>query len=272
MAYERFGAGALDYFPCRYGKSKLVFRGPEKPLDNSYLAVIGGSETFGKFHEDPFPESLEGLLGRRTINFGAKNASIEAFEKDEEILEICRLAETTVIQITGARNMSNRLYGVHPRRNDRFVRASGWLGRIYGDVDLTDVHFTGHLLRRLHGASEDRFDIVRKELRREWVSRMKAFLEGLGGDVVLLWLSDHSPDDSRQEIIDWHSPQFVDRAMLDELSGLARDLVEVVVSPDEIDAGLERMIFEPYEEPAARRMLGPIAHQEAARGLYEVLK
>jgi hypothetical protein len=61
----------------------------------------------------------------------------------------------------GAQNLSNRLYTVHPRRNDRFLRASGILRTIYRDVDFTEFHFTRHMLDHLRCLSEDRFDIVR---------------------------------------------------------------------------------------------------------------
>ena len=55
MTYENLGQSALDYFPCRYGKSKLLFRGPRKRMAGEFLAMIGGTETYGKFIEKPFP-------------------------------------------------------------------------------------------------------------------------------------------------------------------------------------------------------------------------
>ena len=55
MAYEYAGEAALDYFPCRYGQSKLLFRGPRRRLEGAYVAAIGGTETYGKFVPDPYP-------------------------------------------------------------------------------------------------------------------------------------------------------------------------------------------------------------------------
>jgi hypothetical protein len=60
-----------------------------------------------------------------------------------------RAATAIVLQIQGAQTLSNRLYTVHPRRNDRFVRASGILRTIYRDVDFTEFHFTRHMLDHL---------------------------------------------------------------------------------------------------------------------------
>ncbi len=35
----------------------------------------------------------------------------------------------------GAQNLSNRFYAVHPRRNDRFLRASTLMKTIFREVD-----------------------------------------------------------------------------------------------------------------------------------------
>ena len=61
MAFENPGQGALDYFPCRYGHSKLLFRGPRRKLDGAYCAVLGGSETYGKYVREPYPALIEAV-------------------------------------------------------------------------------------------------------------------------------------------------------------------------------------------------------------------
>ena len=116
MAYEHLGAGALDYYPCRYGTSKLWFRGPSKALDQPYCAVIGGSETYGKFVERPYPDLFQDKTGYPVVNLGCVNAGADVFALDETVMDICKNAEITVIQLTGAQNISNRYYSVHPRR------------------------------------------------------------------------------------------------------------------------------------------------------------
>ena len=81
------------------------------------------------------------------------------------MLSACANAQVTVIQILGAHNMSNRFYTVHPRRNDRFLRASPMLRGIYHDVDFTEFNFTRHMLSRLREISEERFALVVEELK-----------------------------------------------------------------------------------------------------------
>ena len=65
MAYEKLGHSPLDYMPCRYGASKLLFRGPRRVLEAPYVACLGGTETYGKFIEAPFPALIEAQTGVR---------------------------------------------------------------------------------------------------------------------------------------------------------------------------------------------------------------
>ena len=70
MTFPVAAHGALDYFPCRYGRSRVLFRGPKRPLDGPYVAFLGGTETYGRFIETPFPALVEPALGQACINFG----------------------------------------------------------------------------------------------------------------------------------------------------------------------------------------------------------
>ena len=63
MSVGAFGPGGLDYFPCRYGPSRQVFRGPPRDLNVPYVAFLGDTNTYGKFIERPFPDLVENELG-----------------------------------------------------------------------------------------------------------------------------------------------------------------------------------------------------------------
>ena len=271
MAYEHLGRGALDYYPCRYGRSKLLFRGPRRKLDKPYCAVIGGSETYGKFLETPYPTMLEQLIQMPVVNLGCQNAGNEVFAQDTSITDICSGAEVTIIQLMGAQNLSNRFYSVHPRRNDRFIKASGFLHTIFREVDFTEFHFNRHLLGSLNEISPEKFSLVRDELKEAWVARMKLLMSRIKGRVILLWLSDHTPDDTAKTNDLNSDPAFVDRDMINRVSERASDVVEVVATQSEIDAGRDRMAFNALEEIMASEMLGPIAHETAAWRLQKIL-
>lgn len=160
---------------------------------------------------------------------------------------------------------------MHPRRNDRFLNASGLLHAIYRDVDFTNFHFTGHLLNALAQASPKKFALVREELMETWVARMQSILDRIDGPVVFLWMGNHPPGADSKPLPVHSAPMFVDREMIDRLSGQIIGTVEVLATEEEILAGHDRMIFTALEELVAREMMGPIVHEAVARKLQAVM-
>lgn len=271
MTYDTLGVGALDYLPCRYGTSKLLFRGPRRRLEQDYVAFIGGTETYGKFIEHPFPALIEQATGLTCVNFGIPNAGVDVFVHDPFVRDAAIAASVTVVQVMGAQNMSNRFYSVHPRRNDRFVTASQLLQTIYREVDFADFHFTKHMLTNLVTVSTERFDIVRQELKQAWVARMKLLLSQISGKIVLVWLAPHSPEQDEQMQDFGADPMFVTREMIDAVRAAVTDVIEVIASPEAMAKGTEGMVFAQMEAPAAGHVMGPAVHEEAATALGDVV-
>lgn len=270
MTYAALGQAALNYFPCRYGTSKLLFRGPRRRLQDDYVAYLGGIETYGKFIETPFPTLVEHETGIKSVNLGCVNAGIDAYLNDRSLMSICTRAKVTVIEAMGAQNMSNRFYAVHPRRNDRFLHASSLLRMIYADVDFTEFNFTRHMLNALKAASPENFGVVRQELKDAWAARMKTMIAQIDGPVVVLWLTgaaESGGDVRRRDAL------FVDKAMVDALAkaGPQVRIVRVEGAADEVAAGLDEMIFDDMERPAAEEMLGPVVHRRVSQALGAVL-
>lgn len=271
MNYATLNQPSLDYFPCRYGSSKQLFRGPRRRLEGDFVAFLGGTETYGKFIEAPYPALVEHEIGTRSVNLGCMNAGIDAYHSDKSLLDICNKARVTVIQVMGAQNMSNRFYAVHPRRNDRFLRASTLLTKIFPEVDFTEFSFTRHLLSRLRDISPEKFTMLRTELKEAWLARMRMLLSQIDGKVVLLWLSDHPPLEEERNELAAGDPLFVDRSMIASLAGDVTRIVEIVATPAEQRAGLDSMVFADSEFAAAEEMLGPVVHVRAAQALSSVL-
>jgi len=271
MTYATLGQPALDYFPCRYGSSKLLFRGPRRRLQGDYVAFLGGIETYGKFNETPFSAMIEHETGVKSVNLGCVNAGVDAFLTDKSLLDICNKAKVTVIQMMGAQNMSNRFYAVHSRRNDRFLRASNLLKTIYREIDFTEFSFTRHMLTTLVQTSPEKFEMVQQELKEAWVARMQSLISSIDGMVVLLWLADHAPGDKGTGGMDDTDPLFIDRAMIDALSEDVAGVVEVVAERREIEDGLDEMIYGAMERHAAEEMLGPVVHRRVCDDLVKVL-
>ncbi|SDH44629.1 DUF6473 family protein [Alloyangia pacifica] len=272
--------GALEYFPCRYGKSRLLFRGPKRALDGRYVAFLGGAETFGRFVESPFPALVERALVERAlddagiplpcVNLGVINAGIDLYIGDPAVLNLAARADLCVIQVMGAQNMSNRFYGVHPRRNDRFLRASDRLQQLFPEVDFTEFHFTLHMLGRLREISEERFAEVTAELRLAWVARMKHLLTLLGGRAVVLWAAGHTPPETHVNALS-PAPLFIERGMIEALRPRAAALLDRPLSAGSLQAGTEGMIFADFEAAAAAEALSPAAHEEIAAALTPAL-
>lgn len=275
MKHETIDGGGLSYAPCRYGMSRIFFRGPRRRLDEPYLAFLGGTETFGKFIDQPFAALTEKALGRPCVNFGCVNGGVDAFVNDPTIMAACHDAQMTVVQVMGANYLSNRFYSVHPRRNDRFLRASTVLEAIYSEVDFSDFTFTRHMLGALYDMSRERFDIVVSELRAAWVARMRNMLTQIGPNVVLLWFSKHDISDQA-----WDSyrnplsvdPLFITHAMLEELRPQVKEIVTAKPSPVALAQGTTGMFVPPMQMKAANDMLGVACHHEASAVLTPVLQ
>ncbi|SDZ55949.1 hypothetical protein SAMN05444004_12149 [Jannaschia faecimaris] len=265
MSYEGYPMG-LDYYPCHYGGSRIVFRGPAVKLKRPYTAVIGGSEVYGKYVEDPFTDQLAELTGRRVVNMGVMNAGVDAFALDDALMQVIASAEIVVVQTTGAHNISNRFYTVHPRRNDRFLQASRLLTDLYRDVDFSDFSFTRHMLTTLRMQSPERFARIETELSQAWIARMRTLLSRIPGKRVLLHIEDSTDYGLGPE------PPFVNSEMILALQGTFDKFLQCDVSEDCGESQLDGMIFDETERESALRMLSADAHERIAVALARVLR
>lgn len=268
MAFERADASPLNYNQCRYGQSKLLFRGPRRNLKSQYYSFIGGSETYGKFVEQPFVELVEDARGIPCANFSAVNAGVDAFVNDPSLIGLCNRSKVTVIQAMGAQNMSNRYYTVHARRNDRFLKASILLKSIYREVDFSEFSFTRHMLTTLKAVSSQRFAAIEMELRAAWVARMELMLRQINGRCVLLWLRETQPAVSSAADLG-AEPLFLDAPLVGRLAGMVEEIVEVDISHQR--GMLDGMVYNAMERPVAQEMIGPATHRKIADRLLKVL-
>ncbi len=265
MSFETRGAVAPDHPTVSYPGSALRFRAPGGDPTRAHVLCLGGTETFGRFVAEPYPGRLADRLTVPVINMGVAGGGLDVVLNDPAIAEACRAATAIVLQVQGAQNLSNRLYTVHPRRNDRFVRASAMLRTIYRDVDFTEFHFTRHMLDHLRTLSPDRFAIVRHELRLAWLARMQRFLSDVPAPVHLLWLSCRAPQSGESRGGLGEEPLFITSDMLEEVVPQAASLSVVAVPNAQ---------GKPVKGPmaAARILPSPEAHQKAAVALARVLE
>lgn len=262
MTVQGWGRTALDYVPCRYGECRVAFRGPQRDLSNSYVAFLGGTETFGRFVVTPFPELVEGQLGLGCVNLGVANAGPDLYLQDPAILDIIRGARAVVVQATGVQNVSNRYYRVHPRRNDRFIAATEALGALYPEVDFTEFHFTRHLLQALHDVSPRRFQAVAENLCHTWTARMSRLIGMLDAPVIAFAFGSAVSADASGPLEG--PPGLSDQVMVETLRPCATSLLKIVPSDQARAEGTLDMVFDKQERAVAEQLPGPLAHDEVA--------
>ena len=257
----------IDYAPCRYGGSRLWFRGPRRPLRSHYVACLGGCGVYGRYVRDPWPHLLETRIGCTVVNLGIENAGIDAYLNDPGALATAANAKVLVIQLTGAQNTSNRFYATHPRRNDRFLKASQALISLYPEMDFTEVHFTRHLLARLHAICPQRFAIVVQEVQTAWQARMRSLVSSVNGDAFLLWFAptplDDVPNDMRGH------PPLLTRRLVTPLIPHVRKLIEAV--PPDWRTPEEFLTVPPLERHRASHLPGARAHHDAAAAIAQAI-
>ncbi len=264
------GAGALDYFPCRYGASRAVFRGPARDLSQPYVAMLGGSSTFGKYVARPFSNLVETALGRPVANLGALNAGPDFYLHDPAALDVAAGAEVAVVQVTGAEALSNPWYSVHARRNDRFLAATPALQALFPGIDLTEIHFTRHLLQVLERSDRQAHAQVVSGLKQTWLARMRLLLARLPRRRLLLWLADAPPPD-RAETLD-PAPPFIDRPMLEALRTEVSEMIIAPPSPRARAMAALDMCYPETEAAQAACLPGAVAHAEIAQKLIPALE
>ncbi|MFK7753536.1 MAG: DUF6473 family protein [Sedimentitalea sp.] len=267
MSFQGTSANALDELPCRYGESKLLMRGPRREPRGPYFAVLGGTETYGKFVANPFPTLLEQDLDKMVVNLGSVNAGLDSFVYDRDVLDVAAGAECCLIQVLGAQNLTNRFYRVHPRRNDRFLEPSALLRSIYPEVDFTEFNFTNHMLRSLEARAPDRFLPIVDELKSAWSKRMKLLFKAVGRKPLLIWVR-HKMSRPYDKFGD---PALVDRAMLEELEPQTRGIVEIMVPRAAQGGEMDGMMYGNLQAPLAEHMIGPVGHRSIAERLLPLL-
>ncbi|MFP7674354.1 DUF6473 family protein [Marivita sp. S0852] len=268
MHISSIGDRSIDYAPCRYNGSRLWFRGPRKALRGPYVACLGGCEMYGRYVAEPLSDVLDARVGPSVVNLGVENAGVDAYLNDPGALCTAASAAITVLQLSGCHNTSNRYYSVHPRRNDRFLKASPDLTTLYPEMDFTEVHFTRHMLTRLQEICPARYDKIIAEARRAWHARIVSLIRQLNGKKILLWFAPQDLTDTIRSAD--HVDPFLSRTLVHDLHTLADGLVEVVPERWAL-AETDGDICE-LEAARMERLPGPQAHQTAADALANRIK
>lgn len=224
MSFQHHGADAIEYAPCYYQGIDIPFRGPKRELDGAYIACLGGAGMFGKFVPSALPDVLGARLGIPAVNLGQVNGGVD-FMVAAEVLDIVKGAVATVVELVGAQNLSNRFYRVHPRRNDRVIGPTPLMRQVFPELELTDVHFTRHLLGLMQAVAPARTETVLEDLRQVWLERMHLLLGSATGPVILVWMGGGAvPVEAQDPTV---RVPFVDETLVSRISRASDDLVVI---------------------------------------------
>ncbi|MEM9138704.1 MAG: DUF6473 family protein [Pseudomonadota bacterium] len=278
MAEHQIDDPMFDYKLYRFGRSRQIFRGPQPDLRRAYISYIGGSSTFGRYNDEPFPDQVEHALGVRSFNLGTDGAGPGFFLGDPEVLRAASDAQVCVIQIMCASALSNRMFTVRPRRNMRLHAVSDLMIGIYPEVEFGRFSFVQAMLKHLQALDESRFKLVVNEMKNAWIGRMQTLINSVETQTVLLWFSQREPDTSHSKSGGaQYYPHFVDRAMIDAVAPAADDYVECATSeglPHNLQVDGKTILFRPSGEPIVenREFPSPDMHKRAAEALIPALK
>lgn len=260
MFMKKVVQGDLQYFPCRYGLTRVVFRGPVVDPDYPFIAFFGGSETYGPFVEAPYPLLVSEALGPQAMNLGVKNGGPDVFLRSPDLAQVVAEAQAVVVQTPVVANLSNRFYKVHPFRNDRFLQVTDDFRDILPQMDVTEVHFVGHFWRDLLRIAPQEARLIAREVQTLWVQRMQTLLRNLPSPLYLLWI-DGGPV---------KYPPLTD-AMMGDLAQTGAEVIKVRPSQAARVEGASLMIFAPEDSEKAKHSLNTSSHKEVAQAVVAAI-
>lgn len=275
MSIHQSDSVLFDYQIYRFGRSRQVFRGPKPELRGKYVAFLGASHTFGRFSNAPFPNLIEQATGVTCLNLGTDGAGPGFFVADPEILRTASQSRVCVIQVMSARNMSNRMYSVRPRRNNRIHAVADLLKGIYPEVDFERFTFASRMLDHLREVDPVRFRLVENEMKNAWMARMRSLLTLVETKKILFWFSERRPEEETPDLAEPGNvkyPYFVDRAMIDAVRPGADAYVELVSSeglPMDLTKDGAAVLFRSSGQPIEFNLKfpSPEMHRQAADAL-----
>ena len=281
MSELRLDDPLFDYDMYRFGRSRQIFRGPQPDLRGHYIASIGGSYTFGRFTDSPFPTLLGDELGLTSLNLGADGAGAGFFLGDPEVKQAASNARLCVVQIMSASSISNRMFTVRPRRNLRLHEVSELMYGVFPEVEFERFAFVRPMLNYLEKLDPERFKLVENEMKNAWIGRTQTLLSSLQTRTILFWFARRDPEEPAPEIdgdpTSTAYPEYVDRAMIDTVKQVSDAYVECVTSsglPQDLKVDGRTVLYKPTGMPIDenREYPSPEMHLAAANALLPEIK
>lgn len=239
-----------DEYLGRFRVRKLV-----GDLHTPHFAVLGGTESYGRFMRRPYPVSVSGRVGLTCRNYGTLNAGMGAYKQILSFDVMSPETRSCVIEAPPILQVENPYFDVHPVRNDRMVRVKRPYRLLFPDVDVAAATFVGHLWRLSDAADRGAALHMARVLRELW-------LEGMGDLISRINCPVH--------ILHFQSDMAGPKITLPMLNVL-RDVAAVHVIPF-IDPDYSGFDYPDWDRAVVETMLGQGAHAVAAKVLANAME
>ena len=218
--YQDCDAHIIDYEIYQLPGIDGVFRGP--PIKSEeYVACVGAAQTFGRFVQTPFPRLISRTLGIDALNLGRGAAGPAFFLSNPRLMEYINRARIAIVQVLSGRSQSNSLFSI--------------VGNGMHGINLVDGRelSADQFYTWLMGQDAQLAQKIVAETRENYVLAMTQLLDAIKPPKILFWFSVRSPEYQEHLKLPlgrlWGEfPQFVNRAMLDQLRSRADAYVECI--------------------------------------------
>jgi LPS sulfotransferase NodH len=216
-------AAGFDYDLHRVaGLGTQLYRGPAVDSRESYLAFIGGAQTFGRFAFDPFPTLLGRRLGIPVLNLGVGGAGPRHFNVPRYLPQLNK-AEAVVIQVMSGRSASN----------SQFDNSAAGCVRGITCFATEPMRAEDFFARAAESYDRETLERLVAETRADYTRQFIDLIQKISVPRILLWLSTRAPayqeDYARPPYgILGPFPQLVNNQMVAELAAYCDDYVECI--------------------------------------------
>jgi hypothetical protein len=215
----------VDYELFELPGFPYMLRGPSPVAGKDFISVIGAGQSFGVLVRKPYVHDIRKELGVEVLNLSVGGSAPTLYLQNKLALERCNESKVCIVQALSARSTVSSYFETESGKNMLRPRGSK-LPFVPGDTAF-DMMFQ----MEPPMVSE----LVVKEIQANWVKEMSGILRAIKVPKILLWFSKRKPEGLGRNYTSYRAasgvfPQFVNRAMMDEILPLADDYVEVASS------------------------------------------
>lgn len=274
--YQDRDAVVVDYQMFELPGFPYLLRGPGPAAGRDYVGLIGAGQSFGVLVRKPFAHDIRARFDIEVLNLSVGGAAPGLYLNNPAALAACNGARCCIIQVLSARSTASSYFETDDGRNK--LRPTGSrLPFVPGDTAF-------EMMFRMEPAIVS--ELVVREIQANWVKEMRQVLEAIRVPKILLWFSKRKPEALTPDYTSYRAasgvfPQFVNRAMIDEIRPLADQYAEVVSQRGIPHQLTDRLTGKPVtvllgdrRQPAGENSYypSPEMHQDAFAALQAPLK